>query len=329
MDPIITSFLSELQVGELRVFKNMGIIPLNIVTNNGPEYLLLKEALDKKLISITEISHAGAVPKLRVFNKFSLSVLLLDGEELIGAKQNRVLNTTILFEGNSQTIIPVSCTEHGRWRYKSAKFSHSDIIMSHRSRASKAHTVTESLHGGRGFSSDQQRVWANIGGMHREAGTSSPTHAMRDVYTSKREELDMYLRAFDCESHQEGSLVFINGAPVGFDVVSDGLAYKAFHPKLIKSYAIDAILQRKDDFDEPSVDKAKALLQEVQYCKESKYPSVGQGYDYRFEGESVVGSALVLNESVIHLAFFKLDKNEKVSKKLDDTQRKNNVRGRG
>jgi hypothetical protein len=329
MDPIISSYLTELQVGELRVFKNMGIMSLNIATNNGLEYVLLKEAMDKKLVSITEVSYVGSVPKLRVFNKSPLPVLLLDGEELIGAKQNRVLSTTILVQGNSETIIPVSCTEHGRWRYKSAKFSHSAIIMSHRGRASKSHTVTESLHGGRGFSSDQQRVWANIGGMHTEAGTSSTTHAMRDVYTAKREELDMYLKAFECESHQEGSLVFINGAPVGFDVVSDGLAYEALHTKLIKSYAIDAILQSNGDFDEPSVGDAKALLQEVQNCDESIYPSVGQGYDYRFEGESVVGSALVFNESVIHLAFFKLDKSERVSKKLDDTQRRNNVRGRG
>ena len=54
MDPFITDHLSELEVGELQTFKNMGIAPLFPAANGGPSYTLLKSALDEELVTITE-----------------------------------------------------------------------------------------------------------------------------------------------------------------------------------------------------------------------------------------------------------------------------------
>ncbi|MBM4322015.1 MAG: hypothetical protein FJ115_00525, partial [Deltaproteobacteria bacterium] len=103
MDPIVSNFLSKLEFGELKVFKNMGIIPFFTTVNHGSQYLTLKEALDKRLLTIAEVSQGGSVPELKVVNTAEIPVLLLDGEELAGAKQNRVLNTTILLKENSET----------------------------------------------------------------------------------------------------------------------------------------------------------------------------------------------------------------------------------
>jgi hypothetical protein len=47
---------------------------------------------------ISEISAAGPVAELMVVNRVNNPVLLMDGEKLAGAKQNRVLNTSILLE---------------------------------------------------------------------------------------------------------------------------------------------------------------------------------------------------------------------------------------
>lgn len=328
MNPSIANYLSKLEFGELQTFKNMGIIPLFTVVENGPEYVSLKEAMDGKLITVTEVDQAGSVPQLKVINTSSLSILLLDGEELAGAKQNRILNTSILLEGNSETIIPVSCTEQGRWGYTSAAFYDSGTIMSHRIRASKGHTVSDSLRAGRGYSSDQGHVWSEIERMHREAGTSSATGAMRDVYTAKTEELNEYLQTFECVPHQQGSLVFINGEAAGFDVISRESAYESLHPKLLGSYAIDALIQKKERFDKPSADKARELLQQAQMCEESKFDSIGRGHDYRFEGPNVVGSGLVLAGSVIHLAFFRMDENERVDRMSGYMQRRDFRRSR-
>lgn len=311
MDPIIANYLSDVSFGELQVFKNMAVVPLFVSRNGGPEYGLLKEALDQALIAITELDQSGSVPELKVVSTSSHPILLLDGEELIGAKQNRVLNTSILLKGNSETVIPVSCTEQGRWRYTSAIFSDSDVIMSHRSRATKTLTVTGSLRAGSGYRSDQGRVWSAINSLHTASGTTSQTLALRDVYTAKTEELEPYSSAFKSIPHQRGSLVFINGQPVGLDLISHEGAYAVAHPKLIRSYAIDALAGSEDGFDAPSLELASAFLGEVRGCQEKVFPSVGLGSDYRFEGDKLVGSALVFQESVIHLACFRIDRREK------------------
>jgi hypothetical protein len=310
MDRIIANYLSELRLGEFQAFKNMALVPLFVSHNGGPEYRLLKEALDEELITIHEVDQSGSVPELKVTNTSRRPVLLLDGEELMGAKQNRVLNTSILLKERSETVIPVSCTEQGRWRYTSATFSDSDVIMSHRSRATKTLTVTDSLRGGRGYESDQLRVWSSINSLHTTSGTTSLTLAMRDVYTAKTEELEPFSGAFKCVPHQRGSLVFINGQPAGLDVISREAAYAALHPKLVRSYAIDALAQSEDGFDTPSLAQASAFLDQARNCQARAFASVGLGDDYRFEGPHIVGSALVFKASVIHLAFFGLSTNK-------------------
>lgn len=128
MDKLITDSLSRLELGELQEFKNMGVIPLFASDNHSPQYLTLKDALDKGLLTVTEVSRGGSVPELKVANRAEIPVLLLDGEELTGAKQNRVLNTSLLLKELSETIIPVSCTEEGRWSYVTEYLSDSGVV---------------------------------------------------------------------------------------------------------------------------------------------------------------------------------------------------------
>ena len=123
MEPIINDYLLQLEFGELYQFENMAVVPLFSLIDDSPGYMVLQEALERQLIIISEVSQGGSVPELVVINKADMPVLVVDGEELIGAKQNRVLNTTTLLKKNSETVIPVSCVEEGRWSYVSRYFS--------------------------------------------------------------------------------------------------------------------------------------------------------------------------------------------------------------
>jgi len=292
-------------------YKNMGVIPL-FTSIDSIKYLTLKEALNKKLLIITEVSKGGAVPELKVKNKAEMPVLLLDGEELVGAKQNRILNTTILLKEKSETVIPVSCTEHGRWSYISDKFNVSDVVAAHNIRAKKASSVSANLKESHEYMADQIGVWNEIDRIAHNANIHSETGAMKDIFYAKMEDLDKFLETFKCEPHQKGLLVTINGEVVGFDAISLDSAYKKLHPKLVKSYAMDAILQEKKKSMLPSLEKAKTFIKEAIAAHGKRYKSIGYGWDYRFEGENIVGSALIYNRNVIHTAFFRIEKSDEI-----------------
>src|SRR4030042_5366578 len=307
MDLIINNFLSELEPGELKVFKNMGIIPLFSSIDGSPQYLTLKEALEKRLLTITEVSQGGSVPELKVVNKAEIPVLLLDGEEVAGAKQNRVLNTTILVKENSETVIPVSCTEQGRWAYATSAFAESGNIMSHSLRAKKASSVHQTLKEAVSYRGDQGEVWDGIDCLSAEMKVHSRTGAMRDVYEDKKEDLEGYMEAFGYIPRQKGILAMINGRVMGLDILSLEPVYEALHPKLVKSYAMDALLQQRKKVDNGILEKAKTFIGEARQCKEEKFKSIGHGWDHRFEGKTTVGSSLVYQEKVIHMAFLRID----------------------
>ena len=80
------------------------------------EYLLSDEAITSGKALVEETSEGGTVPHLIVTVTADRPVLFLEGEELRGAKQNRILNTSVLAAAAAKTVIPVSCVEQGRWR---------------------------------------------------------------------------------------------------------------------------------------------------------------------------------------------------------------------
>ncbi|MGC9517472.1 MAG: ARPP-1 family domain-containing protein [Methanomicrobiales archaeon] len=307
MDEIIAEYINQIELGTIQEYKGMSVFPLY---NSGHDfnYITLKEALEANLLTVTEIDKSGSVPELKVINKADVPVLLLDGEELAGAKQNRVLNTTILLEKKSETVIPVSCTEQGRWSYESPEFSESGNLAEYRLRRTKSSSVHESLKMRGEFRSNQSAVWNEIENVSRRANVNSHTRAMGDVYQSKIKDLDKYLKSFPPSDGQKGLLVMINGEVMGLDLLSSDKAYKLLHQKLLKSYALEALLA-EDEVEEKlnGMDRARTFLDETFLSMDEKHESIGYGFDHRLEGPSLVGSSLTYNDQVIHTAFFNKD----------------------
>jgi hypothetical protein len=299
----LKEYLSKIELGEMQRHNNIAVMPLFIKGGGKIGYLTLKEAMDKKAISVHEVSEGGSVPELVVDVNDEVNVLILDGEELFGAKQNRVLNTSVLLWGKSRFTVPVSCTERGRWHHISKSFRDSGNVASYDIRMAKNISVSHNLRSKMGYCSDQGEVWASISDLQMKAKVMSATGAMRDVYESKKIELDGYLKMFESKPGQRGMLVFINGEVVGLDIVSRDAAYRQYRDKLLKSYCIHALYHSKQDTREPDPAQAGVFLDKISGGRESKYKSVGKGDDYRFEGKEFTGAALEVEGEVLHMAF--------------------------
>jgi len=289
----------------LQHYKNVTAVPLFHTAPETLTYGTLAEALRDGVIVVTEVNAGGSVPDLKVVNNADSSILLLDGEELKGAKQNRVLNASVLMDAHSETIIPVSCTEAGRWAYTSDTFKASGNVMSRNLRANRTRSVSASLDRTQQYRSDQSAVWRDIDHLAEAAAVESPTRAMADIYAAKEKELDDCLDAFSHVPNQKGLIVFVNGKVMGFDLISRAAAYEVLHHKLVKSYVMDALLQKTNGRRKAKLDDARAFVKEAQSCSEKRYKSTGLGWDYRFDGGAIVGSSLEHDSTVVHAAFFR------------------------
>ena len=141
----IISFLEIAKLARKQAYRNLTIFPLLAPDGVEPDYLTLEQALDQNLIRITEIDSEGSVPELQLSNLGKKTVLIIEGEELIGAKQNRIVNSSFLITGKTEVVIPVSCVEEGRWSYDTERFHSEERIMAPTMRAMKAQQVNYSV----------------------------------------------------------------------------------------------------------------------------------------------------------------------------------------
>jgi ARG and Rhodanese-Phosphatase-superfamily-associated Protein domain len=303
----IEDTLAHVQIGAETTFANMTIFPL-LDGDSGPtDYLTLDDALARGHVQITEVSVEGSVPDLKLKNESDEPVLLLDGEELIGAKQNRILNLTILAPANRTIVIPVSCVESGRWSRRSANFTTSSQAHFARGRAKKMAQVSHSLRASGERRSDQHAVWEEIGTKANDLKVSSPTSAMIDIYESYTGRIDEYAGAFTAADRQVGAAFAISGEVIGFDLFDSPATFKKLLPKLVRSYALDAIESaEKKSASTPSAVSVKDLLLSVTKAEAKTFPAVGEGMDVRFTAPNVTAAGLVAKGRVVHLSGFRL-----------------------
>lgn len=239
--------LPEIRVGASIHHESLTIFPLFAETNGGVEYQLSDEAIGAGTVSVEEIDESGSVPHLHVENKGDARVLFIEGEELRGAKQNRVLNTSVLIAAHSKTTIPVSCVEQGRWGYRSRQFGSGGSHSSPKLRAVLKKSVSDSLELGHGFTSDQGEVWKEVSRQMNYHGRSSPTHAMADTYESYRPRMDEFQARLKYVEGALGLAVAVGPNVVAVDLFDKPSTCRKAWDRLLTGFVMEALEGKEGD----------------------------------------------------------------------------------
>jgi hypothetical protein len=323
--PEVAQLLATVLTAEPITHGALTVVPLLAPNLDDPDWLTLEEALSPESLSpsplrgegrvrggrvrggdagsvqITEVNDAGTVPFLKVANGADRPLLLLDGEELIGAKQNRILNTTVLVAARTELAIPVSCVEQGRWGYRGRQFRPGDASLYASMRATKADHVSRSVRAGRGHRADQGVVWSHVAQRAAEHSVESPTGAMRDFYARYDSEITAARQALAAQPGQVGALIYIAGRWVGLDLLAGPRLFARAWSRLCAGYMADAI--RLEAKPHPGLDAA-ALLATLGQAEAESAPAVGLGAEYRIGTPGLAGAALVAQERVVHVMAF-------------------------
>lgn len=296
--------IASLVLGRPATHRGLTVFPLTSGLASSLRYLLLEEGLRKDLVTIGEVSEGGSVPELVVENRADRPVLIVDGEELVGARQNRVANLTMLIPAAGKTIIPVSCVEAGRWSYSTPDFDVTDRVQNARGRAEKLKSVRHSIRERGSRRSDQGRVWDSIEEEAAALQAPSPTSAMSAMFERHKDTLDDYVGAVEAAPDQVGAVFVVGGRRWGLDLFDQPATFAAFLPKLLRSYGIDVLGRRTRESGRPREHQAREFLDRISAGAFDEHPAVGIGRDVGVVGEGLVAGSLVADEAVVHLTAF-------------------------
>jgi len=297
----LKEFMARLRTGEPLEFNRLKIMPILVDEDRALPFLDLEEAINQGFVAITEISEDGSVPNLEVSNSSESDVIILDGEELIGAKQNRIVNTTIVVPATSSVTIPVSCVQQRRWHYTSRNFAVSKSVAYASLRRKKHEHVTESLRTSATYETDQSEIWRDVQFKVARMATPSDSLAMSDIYEQSVDSSDAELREeIPHLEKQVGFLAFIDGNFAGGEVFGSAALCGKKLQKLLRSYYLDS-LDPGVEFPAISVEQIFAQVQNAQHAQ---FDSVGKGTELRFEAPGVQGSWKLVDDLIPHLLVF-------------------------
>jgi len=96
VSPPIRHALATVTLGT--TIEHRGLAVTALIGDDDPacDYLTVEEALAQGVVTIREVVVYGAVSELHVFNRADKPLLIVDGEELAGSVQNRVINLSVL-----------------------------------------------------------------------------------------------------------------------------------------------------------------------------------------------------------------------------------------
>lgn len=198
----------------------------------------------------------ASVNELALINKSGKKLLLLAGEVIVGGRQDRIVQDDLVVPPVSVPIsLNVFCVEHGRWsqRADTSDVSAPAPVIAPAREARKAENFYSlgavahpKLRAAAQDKREQTEVWKEVSANNERLGTKTGTDTYQQVYASREVagSVESYVRALEREltgPDVVGVVVARNGELVWSDVFATPQLFARYWPKLLKSYAVEAL----------------------------------------------------------------------------------------
>ncbi len=285
----------------LQQFSNISIVQFSTDFANSFNYIAGPDAIEKGMVTISEVSEGGSVQRLYAVNNSKEYVFFSDGDVLVGAKQNRVLQVSILLEPESKTIIPVNCVEQGRWSYRTRNFNSADFVLTPKFRKRKLDLVYDDE-----WPLIQREVWNYVRDLSNISRTDSATDDFVEIGKKIIRDKDDVINSFKCDKDANGVAMFLNKELNQIEMYNRKEIYCRYFKKLINSFIIDAFNFIKKAQEKVEMDFERELnniLESISKIEKDITTTAGAGNFYTFRNV-YTGAELIFNEHLIHRVAF-------------------------
>ncbi len=294
-------FLGDVEFEEPFFLRNIVFYPIR-----SPEFLKgrVPASLEEGEFSIKETT-PPRVDTVMFKNLSDFPVLILDGEELLGARQNRISNTSVWLEPGRLYELPVSCVEERRWEGGSF-FTPGNTVLNPSLRRVLCGGVSKSLAENRGYRSDQRSLWKSIRDTLSTLKVSSKTLSVHDAYESLRSDIERYMSEADELKERFSGFIIETPDLIALDLFGSKEILSKVFKKLIGSYLMEGFLARGRS-SSISIKRIKRFISSLSQLDVRRYPAAGLGVEVRFgDGVKLLGKALLVGDNLVHLSAFKV-----------------------
>lgn len=257
---------------------------------------------------ISELTAMGSVGELTALNKTAEYLLLTDADVLTGAKQNRVVNRSVLLAPSGKIVIDVSCVERLRWTYRSSSFSTPGSVADPDLRSKKAGTFSRKKpEHEMDFRDTQSEVWNHVSANLACEGLRSQTESYEELLHHRMAKAERAFLECNPEKGCNGLAILIDGKVISADLFGNEESYMYYFPMLRDaafSLSHPGAKKKQIDIHEAYYKTMEALdeFNDAGRNAEEAYP--GTGILHMVESDRLIGFSLMHNDELIHNALF-------------------------
>ncbi len=301
----LAAFLRELEIGATQQVGSLELVPLVAREASGEADLLLHEAIARGKIEIRE-REGGVVRELEAASRADVPILILEGETLVGCKQNRIVAVTILVPPRATVVVPVGCMERGRWSAGGPAFRCGAAKAGPPIRRENLRDVLHRRSVGIEDRLDQAQLWKTVACEMRQAGVRSPTDDYHELIGRRESSVRDRAASFIPMERQVGAVALWKDRLLGIELAGRPGTWAASAARAVPAFlmAADDADLRPESAPPPTGRTAREWLAALAAGEVTARPARGLGEDLAVRGDRIEAAGLWHDGRPVHLVAF-------------------------